>query len=301
VVAYCSVDEAYARPILDEFEKRSGVRVDAVYDTEAGKTTGLVNKIRAERGRPRADVLFSGEIFNTIRLADEGLLASYDSPAAGDIPASFRDPGRRWTAIALRKRVLAYSSKRVDPNDLPTFWKALADERWAGKLAFANPLFGTTRGHVGAMVALWGKDETGTFLRELKENGAIMVDGNASAVRAVLDGRSDWCMTDSDDVYAAQADGGAVGFIEPRMVAGEGQTLLIPSTVAMIKDARNPESARMLVDYLVSRDVEEMLHKSASRNISVRTIGGDGAAVDYVKIAEAMPVGAELTREILIR
>ena len=93
VVVYCSVDEQFARAVLKEFERRTRVRALTVFDSEAGKTTGLVNRIRAERGRPRADVLFSGEVFNTILLAQEGLLASYDPPTAADIPRHLRGGG----------------------------------------------------------------------------------------------------------------------------------------------------------------------------------------------------------------
>src|SRR5205814_8193953 len=75
VVIYCSVDEEFARPLLAEFEKQSGITVQARYDTEAGKTTGLVERLRAERNRPRADVFWSSEIFGTIELAGQGLLS----------------------------------------------------------------------------------------------------------------------------------------------------------------------------------------------------------------------------------
>ncbi len=313
VVVYCSVDEAYARKIFAAYEQKTGVRVAAVYDTEAGKTTGLVNKIRAERGRPRADVLFSGEIFNTIRLADEGLLAVYDSPSASDIPSQYVDSEHRWTGIAVRQRVLAYSRDRVDPASLPKLWREVSELTWASRMAHANPLFGTTRGHVGAMVSMWGRDGAEAFLRGLKEHGALMVDGNASAVRAIIDGRVDLCMTDTDDVYAARASGYAIDMVFPHMLTpdgGGGETLSIPSSVALIQGAKHPEAARRLVDFLVSAEVEQILHDTTSRNLSVRTsnnitphmaMTAPTQNINYNDIAAAMPIGAELTREILIR
>src|ERR1051325_239877 len=88
VVIYCSVDEEFARPLLAEFEKRSNITVQAQYDTEAGKTTGLVERLRAERQHPRADVFWSSEVFGTIELAEQGVLAPYAPNSAADIPAS---------------------------------------------------------------------------------------------------------------------------------------------------------------------------------------------------------------------
>ena len=61
VVIYCSVDQMHAEPILKEFEKRTRIRVKAVYDSEAVKSVGLVNRLRAEAKNPQADVFWNNE------------------------------------------------------------------------------------------------------------------------------------------------------------------------------------------------------------------------------------------------
>src|SRR3990172_3920079 len=110
VVVYCSIDENVGRQVLDAYKARTGLEVSAVYDSEAGKTTGLVQRIvrESQAGRPRADVFWSSELFNTILLARMGLLEAYESPQAADIPARFKDREHRWTALAVRARVLAF-------------------------------------------------------------------------------------------------------------------------------------------------------------------------------------------------
>src|SRR4051812_17580320 len=82
VVLYTSVDEPIASPIVREFEKQTGIHVRLVTDSEASKSVGLAEKVRAERDNPQADVFWSNEPFHTINLAEEGVLAAYDSPAA---------------------------------------------------------------------------------------------------------------------------------------------------------------------------------------------------------------------------
>src|SRR5438128_2242010 len=47
VVVYTSQDQVYAEPILKKFERQAGIRVRAVYDSEAIKTVGLVNRLLA--------------------------------------------------------------------------------------------------------------------------------------------------------------------------------------------------------------------------------------------------------------
>ena len=307
VVVYCSVDEAFARHIFDEFERQTGLGVEHVIDSEAGKTSGLLARIQAERERPRADVLFSSEIFGTIELARRGLLAAYDSPAAGDIPARFRDPQRRWTAIGLRGRVLAFDPGRVNGEELPDRWEQLAEPAWASRLALANPLFGTTRGHVAAMFAIWGPRRAITFLQRLHDNGALIVDGNSAAVRAVMSGRADLCMTDTDDVRVARRDGASLDVRYLDM--GDGGTLWIPSSVALIRGGPHAENGKRLVDFLVSADVERMLAESGSGNIPVRPDLRDtmnlalppACRIDYSLVAALLNESGRHVRDILLR
>ncbi len=304
---YCSVDEIFGRQVVVEFEKRTGVTVQATYDSEAGKTTGLVSKIEMEKDRPQADVFWSSELFNTILLARKGLLQPYDSPAAADIPPRYRDPDHRWSAIGLRGRVIAFDPARIPADQVPQRWLDMDDEGVAAKVVYANPLFGTTRGHVAAMVALWGRDETAGFLTGLRERGAKKVDGNSTAVRELLSGRFALAATDTDDVILANRQGAALEMVYPDM--GDGGTLLIPNSIAILNGAKNVEAARKLVDFLVSAHVEEMLARSASQNIPVRTELREKLALEmppetgisYEAVANAMPEAAELVREILTR
>lgn len=59
VTIYVSTDRVFSEPVLREYEHRSGIRVDAAYDTEETKSTGLANRLIAEQMRPQADVFWS--------------------------------------------------------------------------------------------------------------------------------------------------------------------------------------------------------------------------------------------------
>ena len=87
VVVYTSLDKVFSQPILEEFESKTGIKVLAVYDSEATKTTGLVNRLIAEKDAPRADVFWNSETGRTIVLKQKGVPAPYNSPSAADIPA----------------------------------------------------------------------------------------------------------------------------------------------------------------------------------------------------------------------
>src|SRR5687768_11303260 len=99
VTVYVSTDRVFSEPILREYEKRSGVTVNAVYDTEETKSTGLANRLLAEKARPQADVFWSNEPVRTLVLKSRDVLASYRSPSAEGIPAALIDPEGYWTGF----------------------------------------------------------------------------------------------------------------------------------------------------------------------------------------------------------
>jgi iron(III) transport system substrate-binding protein len=147
VVVYTSEDQVFSEPILKEFEKSSGIKVRAVYDTEETKSTGVALRIVAERDHPQADVFWANEPLRPVMLRQQTLLAPYRSPNADDIPARYRDPQGYWTRFAARARVIIYNTNLVKPEEAPASVMDLVNPRWKGKAGLANPLFGTAMTH----------------------------------------------------------------------------------------------------------------------------------------------------------
>ena len=278
VVLYVSADDHIARQVVRAFETQSGIRVDMVGDTEQMKTTGLVNRLRAEKDNPQADVFWSSEVFHMNQLAEEGVLDEYVSPATTGGPDAFRDPANRWYGFAARARVIVYAPDRVPVEDLPSTWMELTNPRFRGRIVMADPRFGTTGGHLAAMRTYWaglaGDAYYEAFLMGLADNDVRMLpSGNAGVVRAVAAGEADLGLTDTDDVWAARAAGHDVQPIYARHglegVRGGG-TLLIPNTVGRVAGGPHPQAAGRLIDFLLSAEVERMLADSVSHNIPLR-------------------------------
>ena len=55
VTVYVSEDQVFSEPILKDFERQSGIKVNAVFDTEEAKSTGVMNRMLAEKANPQAD------------------------------------------------------------------------------------------------------------------------------------------------------------------------------------------------------------------------------------------------------
>ena len=261
VVVYVSHDQDYSEPILKEFEELSGIKVEALYDTEATKTVGLVNRLLAEKNNPRADVYWNNEPMRSILLKKEDILQSYCSPNADDIPPIHKDKDCYWTGFAARARVIIYNTEKMD--EVPNSIYDLTDSRWKGKVCIAKPILGSTSTHSAAIFALLGNEKAEEFFLNLKENGVQIVESNSMIRDQVVVGECYFGFTDTDDAYDAIATGKPVEMVFSDQGSNEIGNLVFPNTVMMIKDAPHPEEAKKLIDFLLSPKVEERLAELA--------------------------------------
>ncbi|MCA8960544.1 MAG: extracellular solute-binding protein [Planctomycetes bacterium] len=306
VVVYTALDPVFSREIFARFTAETGIRVDAVFDTEATKTTGLVERIRRESRRPSCDVFWNNEILRTIRLADEDLLERYESPSASDIPAEFKDAAGRWTGFAARARTVAFDPARTAADLVPRTHLALADARWRGEVAIANPQFGTTGSHLACLLAAWGEDRYRQFLESLAANDIRVVAGNATSRDMVISGEVALGLTDTDDVEVVRRRDAS---IDERRFPDEG-TIVLPNTIALIRGAPNREPAERLIDFVLSETIEAELAASKSRQIPVRDsvpVPATGLRmaeirrldVSFAEAAKRLPDAIRIAREIL--
>lgn len=306
VVLYYTVDDVYARPVIEKFERETGVRVETRTDTEATKTTGLVQRLRLERDNPVADVYWSGEPFMTELLAQEGVLDDASIDSLRDWP---RPADSVWYPMAVRARVLVYNSSRVEPAGAPTTMHDLLDPRWRGRVVMARPSFGTTRGHMAALVALWGAEEAKRWFAGIEANGVRLLDGNSAVVRAVATGEADIGLTDTDDVWAGQRHDWPIDLVYIRHDAPGGASLgvlTIPTTVARVHAGPNPGAAATLIEYLLSERVERALAESDSHNFPLRPAlrepfaayePPDPIDIDFAEVVASMDEAMKLCRE----
>jgi iron(III) transport system substrate-binding protein len=268
VVIFTALDRIYSEPILLAFEKRTGIHVEAVYDAESAKTTGLINRLIARRANPECDVLWNNEIVQTESLAQIGLLAAYDSPSARRIPEQQRDPQWRWTGFAARVRVFIYNTKKFPGTPPPASLSTFVDAKYRGQGAIAQPYYGTTFTHVGVLRQRWGDAKLAQWLNGAVDNGCAIAPGNGAVRDLVASGERSFGLTDTDDANLALLEHKPVKVLIPDPDDG---AILIPNTVALIKDAAHPAEARALIDYLLSAAVERELALMPGAQIPVGT------------------------------
>jgi iron(III) transport system substrate-binding protein len=140
VIVYAAQDQVYAEPILKAFQKETGIRVRAVYDSEAVKTVGLANRLLAERSHPQCDVFWGNEELRTRQLAARNV---------------FRETNG-WAAFGYRSRRVVMSAVTAALPS-PKSLLDLTNETYRRRVALAYPLFGSTATHLHALRQHWGE------------------------------------------------------------------------------------------------------------------------------------------------
>jgi len=265
LVLYTSQDEPYARPVLEEFTRATGIKVRPVFDTEANKSRGLAQRLLAEKDNPRADVFWSSEVLQMLTLRDAKVLTTYRSPSIQGIPPRFRDPEYHWSGFAGRFRVLVRHTGDGFTGAAPESLLELTEPRFKKQVAMANPLFGTTTTEAAALFQVLGSKRARAYYQQRKANGTLIVDGNSVSAERTARGDVQIGQTDTDDAYIRIDQGRALDIIFPDQ-DGMG-ALLIPNTVALIKGGPHPDMGRKFIDFLLKPETELLLAGLPSRQL----------------------------------
>lgn len=296
VTVYVSEDQVFSEPILKDFEKETGIKVKAIYDSEESKSTGVMNRLLAEKRNPQADVYWANEPIRAEVLRGKGILAPYVSPNAKGIEAIYIGKEHMWTGFSARIRLFVVHK---DAHMKPSSTMDYANSALVGKGVIANPLFGTTTAHIAALFTVLGERKSKAFLEKLKTNKTAISTSNGESADFVASGKYDFSLVDSDDAISRLRQNKPIEFIYPDQKEGKMGVFVVPNAVMLIKGSKNPDNAKKLIDYLLSKKSEAKLaladcaqiplHKGVKGPKGLKPIEAlKVMQVDYEKVAEKL-------------
>jgi iron(III) transport system substrate-binding protein len=296
LVVYCAHDLVYSEAVLQEFERKTGIRCVIVADTEATKSLGLVERILREGQGRQCDVFWNNEILGTIQLQKAGRLESYTGSGYGRIPPTFRDPDGQWAGFGARMRVWIVNTNKMEATQ-EAIDKRL-EEADLSKMAIAKPLFGTTLTQYCLEWQNLGEETLKARHADWIKRGCNVVSGNATVKDLVASGTCDFGLTDTDDYFVAADEKRPVAML-PYQV--QGKTISIPNTVALIRGSKKPEQARKLIDFLLSEATEIRLAHSGSRQIPLGPVKPEKLHEDVRQLAAAAKNSSDIAAAASVR
>ena len=256
-----------------------------------GGTEKVVTKITGEIKAKKigADVLMVAYPSYYLKLEDQKLLLPYKSKEEKNLINDKAADGA-WYAVRVCNMIIAYNADKLKAEDAPKNWTDLADPKWKGKIAMPNPMLsGTAYVAVGALADKYGWE----YFDKLKANGLRVEEGNSAIQNKLLTGEYAAAMILEENILKL-----ANTKKEPlKVIYPKDGVVQVPSPIAIFNTTKNPEGAKALVDWWLSKEGQQAVVKGWMHSVrgdvkepigSVPTKGlTDGKIkVDWRKLAD---------------
>jgi iron(III) transport system substrate-binding protein len=255
VRAYSIWPENYARPMLEAFEKASGIHVNFVRFSSGEALARLM----AEKGNPQVDVLFGGPVETFSAGEEQGIFEAYTPPSAADLPKRFKSAQGMWTAIADDPLVFMTNTKFLQEHNLkpPASWDDLLNPAYKGLLQMADArTSGTAVTRIFSILQVNNRDEDAAFayMKKLRQNiQAYTKSGGGGTVPVGLGQAAGGIFFIVDALFTRQK-GYDVQISFPKEGIGSAA-----ECIALVKGNKNGAAARKLIDWATSPEMQSLL------------------------------------------
>ena len=192
----------------------------------------------------------------------EKLFAKLDQSTLDQIPEQYRPDDGEWTGFAGRSTVLVYNKDMIAPNELPASILDLAKPEWKDKVSF-SPTGADFQAIVSAVLLTKGEQATKDWLAGLKANGTVY-DGNNVVLESVNSGQKatgviyHYYWYRDQEESGENSDDSALHFFDNQ----DPGAFISVSGAGVLKSSDNAKEAQTFVDYLVSKEGQEVIADS---------------------------------------
>ena len=260
------------KPMLDEFTKQTGIKVNVVYAKK-----GMLEKIKAAGDNSPADAVLTVDIGRLNELKEAGVLQPVSSKILdANIPAHLRHPEGLWFGLTTRARIAFASRDRVRPGELRTY-ADLADPKFKGRICIRSGKHAYNVALIASIIAHEGAAAAERWLRGVKANLARKPQGNDRAqAKAIYEGVCDVAIANTyymgkmapNKKKPEQKKWAAAIRVTFLNQQGRGNHVNL-SGAAVIRNAKNRANAVKLIEFL-SGDFAQRIYASQNFEYPVK-------------------------------
>ena len=255
--AYSIWPENWARPMLQEFEQATGIKVNFVRFSSGEALARVI----AEKGNPQVDVLFGGPVETFAAGIKEGIFEPYKPPSFGSLPARFKQAEGYWVAIADDPLVFMTNVKFLKEANLkpPASWEDLLNPAYKGMLQMADArTSGTAVTRIFSIIEVNGRNEDKAFdyMKKLRRNVQVYTKSGGGGTLPVGLGQAGAGIFFIVDALDTKAKGYDVAISFPREGIGTSA-----EAIALLKGAKHPELGKKLIDWATSPAMQSLFAK----------------------------------------
>lgn len=259
LVVYCSATNEMCESETKAFGEKYDVKTSFIRNG-SGSTLA---KVDAEKANPQADVWYGGTLDPQSQAGEMGLLQAYQSPQLAHIMEKFRDPakvkGNYSSAVYVGILGFGVNTQRLKEKNLPIpqCWKDLTKPEYKGEIQIADPQSsGTAYTALATFVQLWGEDQAFDYLKQLNANVSQYTKSGIAPARNAARGETAIGIGFLHDYSLEKEQGAPLELISP--CEGTGYEI---GGVSILKGARNAENAKLFVDWVLSKEAQELAWK----------------------------------------
>jgi iron(III) transport system substrate-binding protein len=247
-VVYGSMNEEEALPYYKVFQDATGIGVSYVRTSDTGVMGRVAVEFRAKQN------VWDVVMTTPVNRLPDAALAQIDPPEAKGLIAQARDPNRRWYGVYANYNSPAYNTKFVKKEQLPkTYEDFFKMKEWRGRIAIDN---GDTE-WLMAIFTHYGEARGRKLVQDIVETLApVVTEGHLALARAVGSGEYWVALNNYTNLTVnVKLAGAATDYWAMDPVA------LIFGSVGVAANAPNPNAARLLANYVLSREAQLQLTK----------------------------------------
>ena len=262
VVIYCPHPLAFINPLVEEFEKQSGVKVEVV----AAGTGELLKRVESEKSNPLADIFWGGSL-GTMK-PKAALFEEYRSVNEDHVQEAFKNKEGSITRFTDIPSVIMINTNLIGDVKVEGY-EDLLNPVLKGKIAFADPSKSSSSyEHLINMLYAMGKgdpDKGWDYVEKLAKNlDGKLLSGSSAVYKGVADGEYAVGLTFEEGGAKYVADGAPV-----KLVYMKEGVISKPDGIYIIKNAKHMENAKKFIDFITSKKAQTLITQKLHRR-SVR-------------------------------
>ncbi len=253
ITIYSGRTKDLVQPIMDQFTKATGIKVNVRY----GGTTELATTILEEGNNSPADIFFSQDAGSLGAVAGEGRFKKLPDALLKRVEPRFRSPEGMWVGTSGRARVIAYSTTALKESDLPASILGFTDPKWKGKIGWA-PTNASFQAFVTAMRVKMGNEATANWLKGIQANKPHVYPNNSAAVAAVGAGEVQVAFVNHYyllNFLKEKGESFPVRNYYPKK--GDIGSMINVAGVGVLKTSKHADAAEKFVDFLLTPEAQK--------------------------------------------
>ncbi len=256
----------HGKEIMSEVSKwfKDETGIDVAYLTMGGGE--LVDRIRAEKENPQADVIYGNpsSVFN--QLKKEGLLSEFVPTWAEKIDPLFKDVDRKWYGTIQTPVVLFYNHDALSADKAPQDWFDLGDPKYKGQIIFRSTTSAASRATLsGLMDYFYQKgtleSEGWNFFKAMDSNVKKYVSDSSIMFQSLARQEGSISFWTLDGVI----DNIEKNKMPFTIVRAKSGSPIITDGVAIINGAKHKDAAQKFVEFVGRADIQEKLANQFNR------------------------------------